>query len=143
MSRETMIGLVAVALAIAVAAIANLSGGVAELREVLILLGFVLLVAAIVFGLVVPWAKRTMEIERGNRPAKAGMVLSVLGFITIVAFWSGLPVILGAGGAALGQVGRERAASAGRSGLSLVALIIGVIAVVGGAGTLILERLGI
>jgi quinol-cytochrome oxidoreductase complex cytochrome b subunit len=143
MSRETIIGLFAVALATAVAATANLSGGTTELGEVLIPLGFVLLVAAILFGLVVPWAKRTMEVKTGNRPAKAGMVLSILGFIMIVAFWSGLPVILGAGGAALGQVGRERAASDGRSGLSLVALIIGIIAVVGGAVTLILEQLGI
>jgi quinol-cytochrome oxidoreductase complex cytochrome b subunit len=143
MSRETLIGLGAVVVAVMVAAVANLSGQAASLGEVLILLGFVLVVAAIVFGLVVPWAKRTMEMGAGNRPAKTGMVLSILGFITIVAFWSGLPVILGAGGAALGQVGRERAASVGRSGLSLVALIIGVIAVVGGAGTLILERLEI
>jgi quinol-cytochrome oxidoreductase complex cytochrome b subunit len=143
MSRETIIGLGAVVVAVAVAAAANLAGDVASTGEVLILLGFVMLIGAIVFGLVIPWAKKTMAEGSSNRPAKTGIVLSVLGFITIVAFWSGLPVILGAGGAALGQVGRERAASVGRSGLSLAALIIGIIAVVGGAGTLILERLGI
>jgi quinol-cytochrome oxidoreductase complex cytochrome b subunit len=143
MSREAIIGIAAVALAIGVAAIANLSGGVASLGEVLILFGFVLVVATVVFGLVVPWAKNSLDTATSNRPAKAGMVLSALGIITIVAFWSGLPVILGAGGATLGQVGRERAARTGRSGLSLVAMVIGMIAVVGGAGTLILERLGI
>jgi quinol-cytochrome oxidoreductase complex cytochrome b subunit len=143
MSRETLIGVAAVVVAITVAGVANLAGQVATLGEVLILIGFLILVSAVVFGLVIPWAKRAMDSGASNRPAKTGIVLSILGFVTVVAFWSGLPVILGAGGAALGQIGRERAANVGRGGLSLAALIIGIIAAVGAAGILVLERLGI
>jgi hypothetical protein len=143
MSREATIGIGATVVAIAVALYANLPvRDDGSLLEVLILVGFVALVAGIVFGLVVPWAKRAMA-NLSNRPATTGIVVSILGFLTIVAFWSGLPVILGAGGAVLGQVGRERAGNAGRGGLAMAALVIGVIAAVGGVAVLVLEQLGI
>jgi bacteriorhodopsin len=65
---------------------------------------FILVVALIVFGVVVPRAAR--------RPASAGRVgltLSILAVITVVAFWSGLPPVLAPGGIVLGYIGREHA----------------------------------
>jgi quinol-cytochrome oxidoreductase complex cytochrome b subunit len=89
-----------------------------------------LVVGALTFALVVPWARRTKAAQRTNRPAKAGIVCSILGLVTVLAFWSGLPIILGAGGAVLGRMGQERARQAGQRGLALSALALGIVAVV-------------
>lgn len=83
----------------------------------------ILAVTAVVYALVVPWAMK-------RSPQKAGLVVSILGFLSLAAFWSGLPVVLGGAGAALGAAGREQTVE--RRGLSTAALAIGGVAVVMG-----------
>ena len=74
-----------------------------------------------VFGWVVP---RGLQREAAGA---AALTLSILGLITVAAFWSGLPPILAAGGALLGWAGRN--ADRGR-GLCRAALVIGALALV-------------
>lgn len=82
-----------------------------------------LVVAALVFGVVVP---------RGLRHESAAgraLTMGIVGLLLVVpAFWSGLPMILGAGAALLGAAGRN--ASVGR-GKAIVSLVLGALAVVG------------
>jgi hypothetical protein len=56
------------------------------------------------------------------------LTLSILGLLTVVAFWSGLTPILAGGGALLGWAGRD--ADRGRA-MSWAAVVIGAIALVG------------
>ncbi len=75
--------------------------------------------AAAVFGWLVP---RTLD--RGHLGATA-LGLSILGFLSIAVFWSGLPLILAAGGALLGWTGRDAASGAG---LCRAAMVVGALA---------------
>ncbi len=137
MSRAISIGIASAIGAAALAAYATLGGAEPnpdQVRTLPYVIGFTLVMAGIMFGLVVPWAERRPQALRTNRPAKAGLVTSLLGLLTIVAFWSGLPVILGGAGVALGMAGQERAAEAGRRRLALAAIIVGALAVLLGVG---------
>ncbi len=137
MSRAISIGIASAIGAAALAAYATLGGAEPnpdQVRTLPYVIGFTLVMAGIMFGLVVPWAERRPQALRTNRPAKAGLVTSFLGLLTIVAFWSGLPVILGGAGVALGMAGQERAAEAGRRRLALAAIIVGALAVLLGVG---------
>jgi hypothetical protein len=69
-----------------------------------------------------PWARRGPGTPQANRPAKVGLACSILGLLTVVAYWSGFPIILGASGPILGR--------AGQGGLARAAYIIGIVAVV-------------
>ncbi len=140
MSREMSIGIASALSAAALAAYAVL--GAAEpnpdqVRTLPYVIGFTLVMAGLVFGLVVPWAEKRSQGLRTNRPAKAGLVSSILGLLTVVAFWSGLPIILGGAGVALGMAGQERAAEAGRRRLAMAAIIVGALAVLLGVGSTI------
>ena len=98
-------------------------GQLATLPFVIIVL---LVVAAAIFWLVVPRAARS------DRPGLVGFVGSFLGLLLVLpAFWSGLPIVLGTGGALLGQVARDRAGATGRrGGLGIWALVIGIVALI-------------
>ena len=77
-------------------------------------------VAAVVFGVVVP---------RGLRHDSAGgraLVLGVLAVLLVPAFWSGLPLILGVGASLLGYAGKRAAEGSGKS---TAALVLGLLAV--------------
>ncbi len=142
MSREMSIGIASAIGAAALAAYATLGGAEPnpdQVRTLPYVIGFTLVMAGIVFGLVVPWAERRSQALRTNRPAKAGLVSSVLGLLTIVAFWSGLPVILGGAGVALGMAGQERAAEAGRRRLATAAIIVGALAMLLAVGTTFMD----
>jgi hypothetical protein len=77
--------------------------------------------AAIVFGFAVPRA------VRGAWPlARTGLILSVLGLLTVAAFWSGAPPIFAFPGILLGYSARQR----GESGLATAAIVVGVLAIV-------------
>ena len=72
-----------------------------SMLEYLIVLGIIGVAAIVVFGLVV---------RRGLRKESAAwtaLVLSVLGVLTVAAFWSGLPPVLAGGGILLGWVSRD------------------------------------
>jgi hypothetical protein len=66
----------------------------------------VVVVAALVFGLLAPMALRAVEAHRetGRRWAIGLAIASVL---SLVAFWSGLPLLLGSAAALVAKAGRE------------------------------------
>jgi quinol-cytochrome oxidoreductase complex cytochrome b subunit len=129
MSRESWIGIIATIVAVVVAIISPL-GNPSQMSSLPYLALLALVLGALVFALFVPWARRAAATSRSNRPAKAGLILSILGLLTVAASWSGLPIIFGTGGGLLGSIGRERAHESGQGGLAQAALIIGIVAVV-------------
>jgi len=79
-------------------------------------------VAALIFGLLVPRALRS-----GSVPW--GLVTSIVALVGVVAFWSGVPFVVGAAGALIGAQGKKRARDTGaRAGGHTAALVIGVVA---------------
>ena len=143
MSRGIGIGVTSALGAAALAAYAVLGGASRnpdQVRTLPYVVIFALVIAALVFGLVVPWAEKRAEGRRSNRPAMAGLVCGVLGLLTVVAFWSGLPIILGGAGVALGLAGRERAAEAGRGGVAGAAVGIGIVAIVLSIGSTVWDH---
>ena len=122
MSRETqLVGIVSTIVAVLVAVLSVVLPPMQpdQLRILPIVVVVLLVVAVVLFFVVVPRAARS------NRPAVAGLVCSILGLLLVVAFWSGLPIVLGTAGALLGRTKR----TTGR-GLTLAAVIIGVAAIV-------------
>jgi hypothetical protein len=86
----------------------------------------IVVATAVVFGLVV----------RTAPPATAGrraVVLAVLGFLTLVAFWSGLPPVLASGAVALAlKVPGMPTTAKVALGLSVVTLVLAVALAVAG-----------
>jgi hypothetical protein len=120
-SRETrLVGIVSTIVAALVAVLSTVLPPIIpdQLRVLPILLVVLLVVSAALFFFVVPRAARS------NRPAVAGLICSILGVLLVVAFWSGLPIVLGAAGALLGRMERTT-----RRGLAIAAVYIGVAAV--------------
>ena len=87
-------------------------------------------VALVLFG----WA-----IPRIERPARAGLVVGLVGLLSLPVFWSGLPYVLGPAAIVLGLLGRARAGSR-TSGT--VAVVLGVLATVGGVAAVLIDQLG-
>ncbi len=143
LSRERKIGVMAVSVAVLMAVFSVVGGENQDeqLGTLWFTVPFAIIAGALVFAWLVPWAKRTAP-AGANRPVRTGLVMSVLGLLSIVAFWSGLPVILGAGGVALGQTRREDA-TAGHGGISLAAVALGALAVAGGIAVVAFDKLGI
>lgn len=89
--------------------------------------------AAVLFGLVVP---RGLRRESAGRTA---CVLGALGLLLLVpAFWSGLPLLLGAAAALLGFAGRRAARG---SGPAIAGLVLGLLTVVGYAAIYAVDAL--
>jgi hypothetical protein len=65
-----------------------------------------------------------------NQPARRGLVLSVLSFVTLPLFWTGLPFVFGVPGLVLAAEGRARAPQQGRGGEATAAAILAVLAIV-------------
>lgn len=66
-----------------------------------------------------------------GRPALVGLVLSVLAVVGVLAFFVSAPIVFGGVASTLGLEGRRRAEE-GRAGLATVAVVLGVVACVGG-----------
>ncbi len=101
------------------------------------------LVVAAITAAVFTWiVGRSMnKTNEENSPARAGLVASVLGLVTVVAFWSGLPVILGSAGVLLGYEARDRAErGAPGGGMALAALIIGIGAIAAGVAASVADK---
>jgi asparagine N-glycosylation enzyme membrane subunit Stt3 len=119
-------GFVAITAAVAIAMAAALgawgsfsdNGDFGDYWPVLIIIA---VLAGIVFGLVVPRA------VSGAWPlARTGLILSLLGLVTVAAFWSGAPPIFAFPGVLLGYFARQR----GESREATAAVIIGVLGLV-------------
>jgi hypothetical protein len=115
--------------AIVVAALLNTAGVFSEdvIHWVNWMLGFAFIAAsaAIVFGLFVRLA--------GQKPAsawRAGLLLALLGLLTIPAFWSGLPPIFAFAGMYLGGVSRMEGGTRLARRAGIVALVVGALALV-------------
>jgi hypothetical protein len=65
-----------------------------------------------------------------NKPARGGLVLSVLSVITLPIFWTGLPFVFGVPGLVLAAEGRARAPQRGRGGEATAAVILAVVTIV-------------
>lgn len=91
-------------------------------REVGIVAGMIAVAAAVVYGLVVPWALR-----RGSLGGTA-LVLAVLAALVVVpAFWSGLPAVLGVAAMILGNAGRHARAGSGKAIAAIVVAALTVL----------------
>jgi hypothetical protein len=85
-------------------------------------------VLTVVIWAVVLWAARPPDHD--NRAAVSGLVLGILAVLTNVAFWTGLPLVLGVGGVLLGRRATTRAEhGAGRAGLARAARVCGWLAI--------------
>jgi hypothetical protein len=87
-----------------------------------------LAVAAILFGWVIP---------RIERPARAGLVVGVLGVLSVAAYWTGLPYVLGPAAIALGLLGRARAEG---KGAAAAGVVLGALATAGAIAAVILDQ---
>jgi len=112
-----------IALATVLAAVGTWAGGDEQgAREFLVVCAIIAVAAAVVFGLIVP---KGLQREAAGATA---LTLSILGLLTVLAFWSGLTPILAGGGALLGWAGRD--AERGR-GMCRAAIGIGALSLVG------------
>jgi MFS family permease len=131
-SREKEIGVASVVGAVVALAFANVIGNEpgeeGDWGLFILFSAVAALIAVLVFGRVIPRARAAPP--GVNRPARTGFVVSLLGFLTVAVFWTGLPYVLGAGGALLGRIGEERSRQAGHRGLALAAIVLGVLAIV-------------
>lgn len=132
LSRQDVLGagvaaavLTAIALAVANFIGAGGNGGPAEYAGTLVL-SLVVLVA--LFGWVIP---------RTEHPARAGVIVGLLAALSVAAFWSGLPYVLGPAAIVLGVQGR---ALAGNRTTSAIALALGVLASLGGIAAVVLDQ---
>ena len=133
LSRQSIVGIgvaAAVLTAIALAA-ANFvgtepgeSGGGAEYA---VTLGFSLLVAAALFGWVIP---------RTDRPGRTGLVVALIALLSLAAFWSGLPLVLGPAAGVLGLLGRAR----GEGGAATAAVVLGSLATLAAIAAVIADQ---
>ena len=124
-SERTMapVAIGAIVMATALAALGTFGDSAEQnqARAFLVVCAVIAVAAAVVFGWIVP---RGLQREATGA---AALTLSILGLVSIAAFWSGLPPILAAGGALLGWAGHN--AERGR-GLCRAAFVIGALALV-------------
>lgn len=91
----------------------------------LVVCGFVAGAAAVVFGWLVP--RGIAKVAATGTSGATGIVLSSLALLLVLAFWTGLPPILAAGGIVLGLAGRDARRG---SGMANAAVVIGVLALI-------------
>jgi hypothetical protein len=133
LSRQTIVGfgIAAAILAAAALAAANFTGtgengGGAAYA---ITLAISLLVAVGLFGWVIP---------RTTRPAKVGLVVGVIALLSIAAYWTGLPYVLGPAAIVLGRLGRDRSETRTPG---TIAVVLGLLATAGAIAAVIGDQL--
>jgi hypothetical protein len=72
------------------------------------------------------------EASDDNKPARRGLVLAVVAFVTMAVFWTGLPFALGVPALVLGAEGRVRSATQGHSGEAAAAMVLAGFAILAG-----------
>jgi uncharacterized membrane protein YhaH (DUF805 family) len=95
-------------------------------RAELIFLIVIAVVTVLLFGVLARWAVQAPP--DSGRPARVGLVCSVLGLVGILAFYLSAPIILGGLGATLGYEARKRRVLAGHGRMAVAALVIGGVA---------------
>jgi len=132
LSRQniTGIGVAAAALSAIALAAANFvgtgdNGGGAEYA---VTLGGSLLLALALFGWVIP---------RTDRPARTGLIVGLLAMLSLAAFWSGLPYVLGLAAIVLGLLGRTTSKSGAQG---TIAVVLGVVATIAGLAAIVLDQ---
>ena len=134
LSRQdiTGIGLVAAALTAVALAAANFVGTESSDNggglEYALTLGGSLVIALALFGWVIP---------RSDRPARIGLVVGVIGVLSLAAYWSGLPYVLGPAAIALGLLGRARAESRTPG---TIAVVLGVLTTIAGIAAVVADQ---
>ena len=135
LSRQAIhgVGLLAVALAAAALAVANFvstepgeNGGAGAYA---VTLALSLVVAAAVFG----WA-----IPRTERPGHVGLAVGAIGLLSVAAFWSGLPYVLGPAAIVLGLLGRSRP---GQRTPASVAVALGALTTTAAIAAVVIDQL--
>lgn len=91
--------------------------------EVIVSVSGMALIAAVIFGIVVP---RALRKESAGGTALGLSIPAVL--LTLPAFWTGLPLVLGAAGFVVGSAGRQARSGAGTC---IAGLVLGALAVLG------------
>lgn len=110
-----------IGVATALAAAAATTYGAHGWTEIVVTVAFIAVAATLVFGLVVPRALRK------DSAGGTALGLSVpAALLTLPAFWTGLPLVLGVAGIILGDRGRTARSGAGKC---IAALVIGGLAV--------------
>ncbi len=113
----------AIAVGSALVAVAGTAVGAHDWRELLVVMGIIAVVTALVFGLVVP---RALRKESAGGTSLALSIPAVL--LLLPAFWSGLPMVLGAAGLLVGNAGRRAERGAG---LCIAGVVLGALAMIG------------
>jgi hypothetical protein len=130
-STARAVGAFAAALALAALAVANFVGAEDENGG-----GGPFAVTAL-FAVALVAALFWWYIPRAERPGVAGVAVGVLAVVSLLAFWSGLPFVLGPAATLLGTLARNREArSAGGAAIAL-----GVLATIGGVAALVADGL--
>lgn len=123
----------ATGLVVGVIAAATVAWGSHGPGDLAVLITTVVAATALVFGVVVPRALRTS----GAGGTALWLSLPAL-VILFPLFWSGLPLVLGAGGVLVGLVRRHDPTGGTRA---VVGLVLGTLAVVGYAGIYLIDGL--
>ena len=90
-----------------------------------VLIGIAAAAAALILSLIVA---PTLARHEGNTPAKVGLVAGLLALPSILLFWTGLPLLLGAAALVLGFEGRVLARrGAGRAVEARAATLLGAV----------------
>jgi hypothetical protein len=126
LSRETAIGLLAGTLAVAAMTVDHLIPG--DPIAFLVTSTLALALAAFVFAYIVPRTKASPE--PATTAARTGILVSLLAALSMPTLFVGFPFVLGAGGVALGLLGR----GGGRHRLATAAVVIGTIVVLFSVG---------
>src|SRR5204862_5493313 len=80
------------------------------------------LIAAALLLRFVPATEAEMD---GNAPARRALVLGALALVTLVVFWTGLPIVLGIPALVLAAEGRARAATYGQGAEAMAGAVLG------------------
>lgn len=134
LSRQQIMlsGLVAAALTAVALAAANFvstetsenGGGV----EYAVTLGGSIVVALVLFGWLIP---------RTERPGRTGLVTGLIGALSLAAFWSGLPYVLGPAAIVLGLLGRARGSERGQG---TAAVVLGALVTAAGIAAVVADQ---
>lgn len=96
--------------------------------EYAVTLGGSIVLALVLFGWLIP---------RTERPGRAGLVTSLIGVLSLAAFWSGAPYVLGPAAVVLGLVARSRESERGQG---TAAVVLGALVTVAAIAAVVVDQ---